>query len=271
MFDNILIKELKCSKLAKDAAPSFFQAVEEIAARLKIPAPDFFLTGGSISGHPNFMNMHYSPGAFSISKKTVLISPSLLEALGNSDLSKPISDELRAVIAHEMHHCANFTSLSLMKFAPVLALPAAAMTGLYLYNNAKANAAKEGDTSKEKLVEHVHKEADKLHDTLPEEAKASWLMRAMNTTAKYMAVAAVGVGVGLLLTRQGARYHEFAADAFASEASHNRNSIIRALEKIFEYAGINVAEHDKMFKGVMNETFGAHPSLAERAAHVHSR
>lgn len=271
MFDSLLIKELKCSKLTKDAAPSFFQAVEEIAARLKISAPDFFLTGGSMSGHPNFMKMHFAPNAAALSKKTVILSPPLLEALGNSDLSKPISDELRAVIAHEMHHCANFTSLSLMKFAPVLLMPAAAMTGLYLYNNAKANAAKEGDTSKEKLVEHVHKEADKLHDTLPEEAKSSWLIRAVNTTAKYMAVAAAGVGVGLLLTRQGARYHEFAADAFASEASHNKNSIISALEKIFEYCGVTAAEHDKMYKGVMGETFGAHPSLAERAAHVHSR
>jgi Zn-dependent protease with chaperone function len=158
-----------------------------------------------------------------------------------------------------------------MKMAPVLAMPAAAMTGLYLYNRAKANAEKDGDSSKKNLVDHVHKEADKLHDTLPEEAKGSWLMRTINTTAKYMAVAAVGVGVGLLLTRQGSRYHEFAADAFASEASHNKNSIISALEKIYEYCGVNAAEHDKIFKGIKKETFGAHPSLAERAAHVHSR
>ena len=48
--------------------------------------------------------------------------------------------------------------------------------------------------------------------------------------------------------------------------------MISALKKIHQAAGLSISEHPEAekFKGILAETIMAHPSMAERAAHIRS-
>jgi Zn-dependent protease with chaperone function len=270
MLDQIVLKHLKAEPLTHEKAFGLYQAANEIARSLGIQTPTFHLAPQILHSHPIINGMVNSPNAASLSSTAIMLSEPILRLFESMDLSKPISQEFKAVIAHEMHHCANRTSMMMMSRVPVFALPAAALTGLYLYDRAHAKAKKENNVTPENMVKHIETTTSETRASLPKETEQSSLLNNILYYGKYLAVAVAATGVGLWIARHGARYHEFAADSFAAGAVHNRESMVSALRKIHQAAGQSISEHHQAgaFKGIIAETLHAHPSFAERVTNI---
>ena len=121
------------------------------------------------------------------------------------------------------------------------------------------------------MVRNIESEALAVKHELPEEHRSKF-HQIFITLAKYAAVIAVGTGAGLYAARHGSRYHEFAADRFAASIV-GKETMIDTLRQICKATGHSISEthHAEKFKGIIAETMLAHPSFAERAAHIRSK
>jgi Zn-dependent protease with chaperone function len=216
-----------------------------------------------------------SPNAMAIFGKDILVTQPLLELLESTDFTKAPTDELKAVLAHEMHHSANIGKTVLLTRGSVLIMPAAAMLAMYLYD--KAHEKSQGTPDKkqipnpQQLLTDIGTEAEKLEQTLPIESDIEQKKKGHPaiTLAKYLAVGTVGLAAGLMVARVSSRHFEFAADRFAAECGHGE-ALVSALEKIHGNIEQSVAAHPQgnFLRKLIGETIMAHPNLAERIANI---
>lgn len=273
------LKHINAHPIPRSGNEGLYAAIDEIAALLRIKAPEIHCAPSiKVPTHPLIEGIVNHPNAASLSKDKIFISQPMLDLFEAQDLSKPISEELKAILGHEMHHCANRGSLMAMRSLPVFALPAIAVAATYLYDHAKNKAEHEKDVSAGNLVKHIDataKDADRQlreqQENKPQRHEEAGLKRNILHYGKYFAIGVAGLGAGLLTSRYGSRFHEFAADRFGASVT-NKEAAISALRKIHEAMGASISEHPEKeaFKGLINETMQAHPSFAERAAHIRS-
>ena len=192
LVDSVL-EAFKAEHLTRTAAPGLYSSMDEVAAKLNIPMPKFYVLPEKYYGHPLFDGLANAPNAASLSKTDIIISKPILRLLKSSDLSKPLSEEMKAILAHEMHHCANRGSMMAMSRVPVAALPVIAIAATYMYDKAHAKAQKEGDTSAANVVKHMGDAAKETQDSLPSETGRSTFFKNVITTGKYIAVATAGL------------------------------------------------------------------------------
>lgn len=271
LADSVLAA-LEAKPIARESAKGLYEALDEIAKKLNIDTPMVHLTAEKEHINPILRSLAKQPNAAALSNKDILISNPILRLFEATDLNKPLSEELKAVLAHEMHHCAHHKKIVAARAVPLVALPAAAMTGVYLYDKAHAKAKKEGNISPENITKHLEGAAQDAHMELPAEAAKSPFISRLLTSGKYIAAAAAGLGVGGLTSRIASRQFEYAADSFASKAVSDKEAMVGALRKILESMGRKVSEHPKgeSFTEVVKELCSSHPSFAKRAANIRS-
>lgn len=269
LADKVLAA-LEAKPIARESAKGLYDALDEIAKKLKIEPPTVHLTAEKEHSHPILRSLTKQPNAAAISKKDILISNPILRLFGATDLNKPLNEELKAVLAHEMHHCAHHNKVVASRVIPMAALPAAAIAGVYLYDKAQAKAKEEGNISPENITRHLEGAVHDVHAELPANAAKSPFMSRLLTTGKYIAAAAAGLSAGGLTSRIASRQFEYAADAFASQAVSDKEIMVSALHKVHESIGKSVSEHPKgqSFVDVVKELCSSHPSFAKRAAHI---
>ncbi len=276
---DYVLTQIKAQKIERKGNEGLYAAVDEIAGKLGITAPEVHYAPPINSPvHPVINGLVNQPNAASLSKDKIFVSQPMLDLMGAQELSQPIGEEFKAILGHEMHHCANRTSMMATTRLPVFALPAIAVAGTYLYDRAKRKAEAEKDTSPGKLVKHIDASVNEAEQQLRQQQDnesqrkdEAGLKRTLLQCGKYFAIAAAGVGAGLFAARCGSRFHEFSADRFGASVT-NKDVMISALRKVHEAAGASISEHpqQEVFQGIMAETILAHPSFAERAAHIRS-
>jgi Zn-dependent protease with chaperone function len=141
-----LLKMVDAKKIERSATSKggLYDVLDEIAKELKIKTPEVYMPNSSLEhSHPILNSIINKPNAASISKDKILINKSILKLLNSENLNAPVSQELKAVLGHEMHHCANRSSMMLMSRAPIFAMPAIAVAGMYIYDKAKNKAEAE--------------------------------------------------------------------------------------------------------------------------------
>lgn len=271
MLDELLLKELKAKPIGREHAAGLYQSVDKIAGLLGSKPPVIHLVPQGRHTHPMLELFSNVPNAASVSADAIILSKPALKLYDSVNLANPLSKEMEGVIAHEMHHCAHRTRMMLTSRAPVFLLPLAAMTGVYLYDRAQAKAKAEKDTSPQNLSKHVEGEAKTLSDTLPRKDGEHTVMDKALSAGKYMAAAALGIGAGLMAARYGTRFEEFAADKFAASVV-GKEEMVNALRKVHKALGASISEthQPQKWQGIILETFMAHPTFAERAAHIRS-
>jgi Zn-dependent protease with chaperone function len=263
LLDKHVLDALNAVPLMKDAASGLYSSLEGVASTLKISMPTFYVAGTPKVIHPVLEELAKLPSAAALSKDTVLLSEPMLKLLGSTDLTQPISQELKAVLSHEMHHCSNHTGILLAKFVPIFALPAIALTATYLYDRAQA---KKAATPK---PEDIERAATETRKELPKDEKGSGFLDNLIYYGKYVAIGVAATAAGLLTARYVSRHFEFAADSFGAGMT-DKGAMASALEKVLGTTHDLLASHPKggIFSRIIGETIQAHPSLTERVANI---
>lgn len=273
------LEKLGAQKVEHSKASGLYHAVDEIAKRLNIKSPDIYITNDKIIPS-DFMLEAFSrtPNAASISKDKIIISKSFLKLFDSENLMRPVSEEIKAILGHEMHHCAYRTTAVSAAILPVFALPVVAVTATYLYDRAKKKAAAEKDVSPKNVAKHIDesaKKAEKIIDKKsggsPDETENGFLKQVLNA-GKYIAMATIGLGTGLYIARHGSRFNEFAADRFGALVS-SKVAMANGLKKVhkaMENSTYVFKNEPSIMDIISSETIYAHPSLRERTSHIRS-
>jgi Zn-dependent protease with chaperone function len=267
-YKTNLLNALNAVPLAKDAAHGLYSSLEDVASKLKIPMPTFYLMGKAAHTNPAADGLANLANAGALAKDTIVVSEPLLKLMGSTDLTQPISQELKAALSHEMHHCANRTGLFMATQLPVFALPAIALTATYLYDRAHTKKAEtKSDKSAPDLIEEF---AKKVRKELPKDEPKFNFLDNVVYYGKYIAIGAAATAAGLAIARYGARHYEFAADRFAANAVGDKNAMVSAIEKIHTAAQEVIASTPErgIISRILDATISAHPSLAERVANI---
>jgi Zn-dependent protease with chaperone function len=263
LFDKQVLDALNAVPLLKDNASGLYSSLEGVASSLKIPMPTFYVAGTPKVIHPVLEELAKLPSAAALSKDAVLLSEPMLKLLGTTDLTQPISQELKAVLSHEMHHCSMHTGIVLAKFVPIFALPAIALTATYLYDRAQAKKATAPKP------EDIEQAATATRKELPKDEKGSSFLDNLIYYGKYVAIGVAATAAGLLTARYVSRHFEFAADNFGASMT-DKGAMASALEKVLGTTDAILSNHPKgsIISRILDETVRAHPGLAERTANI---
>lgn len=230
--------------------------VGEIAHADNIPKPKFAIMEGGI--------YEYGPMAQRLENGGLGVNRSMLKTLECTD--KAVSGEMRAVLAHEMHHIGNAGKQYTALFLPVVLFPAAAMAGYHFWRKAH-EGAKDNAQFHSNLDAIVAQHKGVLLPHPNPSTENNFL-----TAAKYAAVGMAGVGASLVSARYFSRAFEYAADLHG--AKHTSPEVMAsAIRKVCGTIEEGIAKGAKppLWNRFMDATFMAHPSTAERIAKVTGR
>lgn len=175
-----------------------------------------------------------------------------------------VSREMRAALAHEVGHIGHPNAVRQGKLS-ILAAPAVAVAAYELLRRHKA----EPSASTHEAIERAPPQDTGMAGLPPDYIRA----------AKYVAIAALGLGAGSLLARKLSRAAEFAADRRAVLSTKDPEALISALTKVHKAADELMQEApetgnavrrflDRTMLGFENATYNAHPELGERVTAI---
>ena len=260
-----LLKSTHAVEITAKEYPALIQAVEELAAKSGMKkVPKLHLISHPISGR--------IPNAVALGSENLVLAPKLLEMFGGGGAA-PVSEELKAVIGHEMSHMKNIHRDWGGTRLPVLLAPVAATLGYHYYKKASKNSTN-NEGFHRNLNDIVSKERADIAAASEEKFGVEKEMHMMGdklvTVAKYAAVAIAGLGAGLLMARQFSRTFEYSADKFGAKLV-SPEAMGNALKKIhgdFEAWLIKNEHRSSAIGKLVSNTIMAHPSLEERLANL---
>ncbi|MFO0109590.1 MAG: M48 family metallopeptidase, partial [Alphaproteobacteria bacterium] len=217
-------------------------------------------------------------GALCLDKPRILIGEKMRKMLGNHRLHEPISEEFKAVLAHEISHLKH-GDVKLWKVIPLRLSPflglAAGFAGVAYAEHLKK---KEHETSKQKDAAtaraDIHAEwekSDQPSEPFPE------AMNPLLRIGKYVAGGLLGFAVGTGLYALAHRHIEFRADRVSAELIEDGKPLARALQSLREQLQNSVRQNPEIIGEIkkMNPVKKMlhalmHPSDAERIRRLES-
>ncbi|MDE3017112.1 MAG: M48 family metalloprotease [Pseudomonadota bacterium] len=269
---------MSATRMDKRSAPGWYAALEKLSAKAGVNAPALYR-----------VPTHRINGGMAFD--ALVLTDGLITLAGSHPHDARPSREVMMVMAHELGHRKQGAAALLMPRLLPWAMPFAAMTALYLYD--QANAKKNEQTPKE-LQGSIDRAADETVGDIKEapapssfgdghshQVNAQWKESALHA-GRYLLAGALGFGGGLLGTRHIMRHHEFDADHMAVLLTGDTEGYISFLKKLHtagerQFAAemakkprpVHVEEKLKdyiatQWKKLMQNTIDAHPSLDER-------
>jgi Zn-dependent protease with chaperone function len=252
-------------EITREHAPHLFDEVSRLSEKAGIKAPSIHVLK-DVSTLPKPVQVMYEYLAAMAGESNLLLGNKIRSLLGHHDLKQPVTEELSAVIAHELGHLKHNDIARSAKFASLspwagLAVGIAAFALVEAYQKNQKN--KQPPTPEENLspeaLKHADEEAKKAKS--PEQKLHSGLFR----IAKYLAAATVGTIAGVFVMRAILHRAEFRADRFSAELLEDGKPLANALTKfkqlkdnLLKETGIEETALGKFFENIL------HPNIDKR-------
>ena len=208
----------------KEQYSPLYDAIEQLAQKAGIAVPEVRLL------HPESL-LHKFPAAAILNntQHAVLFSERNCQHLFDVNFTNGghITDEFRAVIAHEFGHLArnDIATLQRTKYTP-LAMALGAMVGLYAYRSYREKHPNTKETNHDAVRDEVTKQMP------PVDHKTSPTLHAIGIVGLYFATALAGLVTGVMAIRQLRHHMEYACDAYSKKLMGSGEPLARAFEMI---------------------------------------
>ena len=167
---------------------------------------------------------------------SVFIGKNMLRIMDSENLHAPISDELKAVLAHELGHikfndAATYGSKLLHQSPYIGAL--AGLTGAFLYTQLEARKKeyRKKDMPEHEIHERIHVEWQQSDQ---HQTQAGEFANPIMLVGKCLAGSALGMAMGFTAFAMAHRRMEFRADRTSAEIMGSGEPMIRGLKKLNE-------------------------------------
>jgi Zn-dependent protease with chaperone function len=248
--------------LTQANASGLFSTVQQLAARAGLPEQRIFME------HPflNFGNQFGRINAAAIGGNRIVFTPGILRLFGCTDWHAVPDQKFQAILAHELYHCKHFYAKGAAMYAPLFLLPLASVLGWHLYTRAKDKKnCEEKHKAIDEGIAHITETVEKKTGAKPK----IWQERAIHT-AKYLAVAALGLGVGYAATAGMSRFFEFRADAFSKQLMGGNGQPLADAIRIIQQDAISHAQRHgtpgdiSLWQKIIGKVLSTHPSYDAR-------
>jgi Zn-dependent protease with chaperone function len=263
----------------RDAQP-LYDAIQEIARRGQFDGAIELLRAPT-----KLINAMAIPGF-----NKIIVSDGLLKLYDSQHLHLPPTPEMKWVLAHEIGHLKQgLDKILTARYTPLLALPAAAVGAMALYDKAQARAAKKKtEATPENLAQEIREITASYERRIgaqhgsdsdgKESIDAQW-KKTLLRSADYLAAAALGVAGGLALTRHNMLKLEYDADRFGMMTTGSVDAFVSAINKLYDMRALKTPAASKQattFTGrladivkrecesVLTNCLHAHPSRSQR-------
>lgn len=265
-YFEALLKNIKARELTRAEAPHLIHALEELSEKAGVKPPRL---------HVIDANMFAVPYGGALGRDHIIMNEKLLHAM-DSTVSGVPTQEMQAILAHELSHVKNSMRDILLPRASLLLAPVAAVAGYYLYERSHKKTQETGGNFHDHLAQAVQQDHAAIDRTvfdpsIPHHDAVKGTMHDLVSIGKYAAVAIAGTAAGAVAARQFSRSFEFAADRHAAKlvSAEAMGSALQKINGRFEevLSTMDMSKQPRLIK-LMNATFGAHPSLEERLANL---
>ena len=249
-------------------APHLHKALEELCAKAKMAKPQLCQPSFAALFHPLGVMLDHLAGAFHADHPRIVLGDSARKIFGHAEMGAEVSEQLKAVLAHELGHlkkgdCRLYKVIP-MRLSPFIGL-AAAMGGLALYDHltAKPPLAHSEEEQKKQMSATLDSEIAKAR------ADAPWFGGGWNV-AKYVAAGALGLIGGTVALKLLQNHIEFRADKFSAELMGSGKPLAEALQSFKTYAdnitgnGAKTSMIGKFIEWII------HPDITERISRLNS-
>ncbi|MDX2094985.1 MAG: M48 family metalloprotease [Alphaproteobacteria bacterium] len=218
------------AEISTTEAPDLHKALEELCAKAGVAKPLLCKpTNGLLLNSTLGTMFDYFAGAMHLDKPRVVLGDSARKIFGHASLSAPVSEELKAVLAHELSHLKH-GDVRLHKILPLRLSPfiglAAGMGGLALYNHIKK---KEVDGNIADSDKKEFRQATLEQEIQKTEQENPWLSASIKIM-KYVAAGTLGLIAGSFVSKALHNRMEFRADRFSAELMGSGQPLANALE-----------------------------------------
>jgi hypothetical protein len=220
-------------KISESEAPALHRAVEELSRRTGIEKPGIcYIDTRHSNALQKFIYDHNAGATILDGQNVMLFGNETKRMFGYHHGHSPVSDEFKAIIAHEMGHL-KFNDVS-SKLGEALHrspywVPLVAAAGVFFHDYlvAKKTVHKQSGLSEEEAHKEIHREWE-ASDTITHSALRP--MQPLVTAAKMTAGAALGFATSLTAIHLWHRKIEFRADRVSAAAMQSGQPLIRAME-----------------------------------------
>jgi len=224
-------------ELSRSEATNLYAFLDESSKKLGLKKPVRFVL--SESEIPGFFSS-FTPKNHANPISSVIITKGSLKLFGDGSLKSVLTDEMKAVIGHELDHIAKESHESIVNKTriPIFALPIALASGYYILDKAmhKQHEDPEHPLTLGQAIGRVvsddmigFKSQPLSND--PTQYKAQMFER-VTRWGGTVAMAASGFIAGSLIARHNVRAMEFSADRTSALIAGNIETPIIAIEKV---------------------------------------
>ncbi len=218
-------------KIGREKAPHLFDEVHRLSVKAGVETPSIHILK-DVSMLPKPMRVMYEYLAAMGGKGDLFLGGKIRSLLGHHDLNQPVTEELSAVIAHELGHIKHNDFARSAKFAALspwvglaVGIAAFALVETYQKNQKNKRVSTPEESLTPEALRHADTEANKAGT--PEQKLHSGLFR----VAKYLAAATVGTIAGAFVMRAIMHRVEFRADRFSAELLEDGKPLANVLTK----------------------------------------
>lgn len=266
-------------RMDKHSAPEWYEALQKLSAKAGTRTPALYRVPIDMTNGASLLD-------------AIIITDGMIKTSGSSIKGSP-SKEAIAMIAHELGHFKHGGRLAVgIRLMPFM-MPMAVMAALYIYENTikihkdinlENIEAAIGNTTNH-LLEQLHlRKPDSSQTKHEHDLQTAWKEQLLNA-GRYMLAGALGLGAGLAATRSAMRGLEFYADRTVVHLTGEKEPWISMLRKMHSEidnipkvlsaskANMTIERKVKKFANkqlnhFITDILHAHPSLAEREAHL---
>lgn len=234
------------SEVLEAQAPDLIKTVRELAEKAGVAVPKILIPDDSyleslkdVGKQSLFPQKEFVDFlAATDGKGIIYLGGKVRELLNHPTLDAPVSEELKAVLSHEIGHVKYKDTIRGMPIANIspIAGMAVAIGALAIYEWYQKKKKKEAD-AKQKGEKHEPGSTEAVLSNLEPDAGQSKWLSGLWRCAKYLAVSAIGFGVGLFAMKTIYGRMEFRADNFSAEQMESGKPLARALDILQKHIG----------------------------------
>ncbi len=258
--------------------PHLHRALDELCAKAGIEKPTLcFINDTSHLGEVERFQLEHMAGAMHFDKPRIVLGEKIRHIFDHTGPDSAVSDELKAVIAHEIGHI-KYGDVKLYKVLPLRLSPILGMVAgaagahYYLHAKEKAAAARAAGVAEANIQASMQQDWEKSdqHVAVPQ-------MQEHYKVAKIIAGSLLGLAAGTTIYALGHRHVEFRADRTAMELMGSGEPIGNALRKLESAFKHDLHSDPQLVEELKKENQIArfyqklmHPPMAERLARADS-
>ena len=242
-------------------APHLYAVLRDLCFQANIEAPIIVRPSQAMVAHQPLADWHLAAAKSIIGQPMLLLGDKAREVLNHTEIGSHVSEELKAIIAHEVKHIKydlNVGKLLFFKSTPVLGF-LAAMGGYAIYNHITKN--RPTNIPESEIKNHDREQLDRHILAAKEDGMDSAFIK----LAKYAAAGALGLISGVIVSKVFHSHIEYGADAYSKKLLGSGEPMAKALETLKPH--IDKLTKEMPFLMKINEWI-AHPTIDARISRL---